>query len=362
MEEGEPFVFYLAATVWYSWTAPFNGSARFSVQASEFFTPQVDLMTGSSFQDMARLATLDYGSKDVQVVAGTTYHIRVGTKAPTTFHFEGSFTVTLLYNPPANDSFAQRTPLSGAPLVVTGNNLGATEDAQDPPSFHELSSVWYSWVAPSNGSVNVTVSSTNFTPVWHVFTGNVMEALSSYAFGFGDQTKRFEVTAGTEYQIRIAGNAPVPFPKPEGVFTLRLACNPGPTNDAFSNRTLLIGDNIRFQGSTVGATHEANEPVHDGVCGAHSIWYSWRAPDSGMANFSVDLGYYPLVKVYTGASLIDLQEVANSGGANCCFSFKVVSNAVYQIPIDACLGYTEDLGANLRLEKFPRLGHAGRSQ
>jgi hypothetical protein len=362
VEEGEPFVFYLAATVWYSWTAPFSGSARLSVQGLEFFTPQADLLVGNSFQDMARLATVEEnGAKDVQVVAGTTYHIRVGTKALTAFHFEGSFSVTLLYNPPVNDNFAQRTAVSGTPLVVTGNNLGSTEDNQDPPSFHELSTVWYSWVAPSNGSVNVTISSTNFDPVLHVYAGNELGSLSARSFVLWDQSNRFEAVAGTEYQIRIAGNAPVPFPKPEGVFTFRLSYNPGPANDAWSNRTLLIGDDIRFQGSTVGATHESNEPFQDGECGAHSVWYSWRAPDSGVANFSLDFGYYPTVNVYAGNSLINLQKVAGSGGATCCFSFTVTSNGVYQIAIDACFDSTEDFGANLRLEKYPKVELAGKS-
>src|SRR6266446_9640847 len=54
-----------------------------------------------------------------------------------------------------------------------------------------------------------------------------------------------------------------------------------PANDLFANRTFISGTNLLVTGSNIGATGEVGEPMHAGVDGGKSVWWSWTAPFSG---------------------------------------------------------------------------------
>src|SRR6185503_15983240 len=59
-----------------------------------------------------------------------------------------------------------------------------------------------------------------------------------------------------------------------------------PINDNFVDAEVLVGpsETLGVGGSTVGATHEADEPPHYGE-GSASIWYRWIAPNTGVYTF-----------------------------------------------------------------------------
>jgi hypothetical protein len=206
--------------------------------------------------------------------------------------------------------------------------------------------------------VSFYITATNFWPIIRVFEGITQSDLKFVAWESGDNTNRFEAVAGRQYQIRVAGNAPAPSPRPEGVFTFYMSYAPAPMNDAFANRIPLTGKENIFQVSTIGATREPGEPVNGQACAAHSVWYSWRCPGNGVVNLSAELGYYPYISVYTGVSLNSLSLLAsnaNLSGISCCISFQGVSNTVYQIAVDACGNDTETTTMNVSLQDFPRL-------
>jgi hypothetical protein len=118
-------------------------------------------------------------------------------------------TYATLTVPPANDNFASRIVLTGTNAVVTGDNSGATKEPGEPnhDGYAGGKSVWYSWTAPLNGTVAISVSSTTvFYPILAVYTGTQVSGLSSVtsAVGFNYSTGlSFHATAGQTYQIAI---------------------------------------------------------------------------------------------------------------------------------------------------------------
>lgn len=91
-----------------------------------------------------------------------------------------------------------------------------------------------------------------------------------------------------------------------------------PVNDNFANASLLIINNTNLWGSTNGTTLGAtaqppSEPSHAGFAPAHSVWYQWVAPQSGVVQFDT-LGTSrtndTVLAVYTGGSLASLTQVA----------------------------------------------------
>lgn len=113
-----------------------------------------------------------------------------------------------------------------------------------------------------------------------------------------------------------------------------------PSNDTLANATILSGTNVLQAASTINATVEPGEPAHAGTAAAHSIWFSWTAPDSGSS--IVDLKGSvsgTRVAVYVGKylntlSVVSSNSFANADGTGRCL-FKTTPGAVYDIAVDA---------------------------
>ncbi len=105
-----------------------------------------------------------------------------------------------------------------------------------------------------------------------------------------------------------------------------------PANDNFTNRITLSGANISIAASNVGATRETGEPVHEGISGNKSVWWTWTAPSPGYVTITLGGNFTHVLAVYTGASLTSLTLVnggLNSSGYDATAQFEVVAgNAV----------------------------------
>jgi hypothetical protein len=116
--------------------------------------------------------------------------------------------------PPPNDNFANAQVLptisSGS---VSGTNAGATKEPGEPNHAFNAGgkSVWYRWQAPSNGTVTITTSGSNFDSLLGVYTGSSVGSLSLVASNDDDPnggvTSRvsFTATSGTTYRIAVDG-------------------------------------------------------------------------------------------------------------------------------------------------------------
>ena len=118
-----------------------------------------------------------------------------------------------------------------------------------------------------------------------------------------------------------------------------------PANDLFANRTFISGTNLLVTGSNIGATGEVGEPMHAGVDGGKSVWWSWTAPFSGRTTVtSAGSDFDTLLGVYTGSSVAGLTEIASnddSVGVTSRANFFALGGQTYQIAVD---GFEGDSG------------------
>jgi len=86
---------------------------------------------------------------------------------------------------PTNDNFGSATALDNGSTwnSIIGNNLGATPEPGEPfhAGFASGASVWYKWVAPQDGEVQMDTIGSSFDTVLGVYTGASVSTLSQVA-------------------------------------------------------------------------------------------------------------------------------------------------------------------------------------
>lgn len=281
-EPGEPDLpgWETVGSVWYEWEAPASGSYLLRVDYGASTALAAVVWEGTAWPPTDRVVWSPASSWDRRVkvgfaaVAGTRYVIQVLAGAQ-----DADAPLVVQVQPgPANDDFAARALIEGGLAVTPATTLGATREGGEPAHGlrTEGASVWYRWVAPRDGRMGVSVLSS--TPhVLGVFTGTTITNLARIVSASATRLT-FDTAAGVEYQIAVDTA-----PATAGAFTLRLA--PPPVNDAFADRTLLVGANVTTSSYTLHASVEALEWGEDGA--ANSIWWKWVAPGNGLARFAV---------------------------------------------------------------------------
>ena len=199
---------------------------------------------------------------------------------------------------PGNDHFADRTPLTGGEVLVSGNNRAATREPGEPAHAGDFASgsVWWSWTAPDSGLVTVTTigegqRSYNASYLG-VYTGSELSSLSvvaANAFGtpFGSRAT-FNALAGTAYQIAVASWE-------GGPLQLALQSGAPPTvtlTRPTDGEVFMPGEPIIFEASATSSDGTiVNVAFHDqtGVVGSVlAPPYSWSySPSESGTFFSV---------------------------------------------------------------------------
>jgi hypothetical protein len=118
---------------------------------------------------------------------------------------------------PANDNFDNRTVLSGSQITFGGSLAGATLEAGENSTVYysipswATGSIWWTWTASTSGPVVISISRAQDS-YNHVaaYTGTNLSALTvvnyeSFMAPAG-RYLRFVATAGTSYQIQVAGS------------------------------------------------------------------------------------------------------------------------------------------------------------
>jgi surface antigen len=116
---------------------------------------------------------------------------------------------------PGNDDFVNRTRISGSSANLTGTNVGATKEYREPNHAGNSggTSVWWTWTAPSSGSVTIDTTGSNFNTLLAVYTGSSVSSLTAVTGGSnnddpsGGTTSKvsFNAVAGRAYQIAVDG-------------------------------------------------------------------------------------------------------------------------------------------------------------
>src|SRR5437667_12168290 len=122
-----------------------------------------------------------------------------------------------------------------------------------------------------------------------------------------------------------------------------------PANDNFADRITLIGTNITFTASNVGATAEPGEPLHWGRAGGSSVWWAWKAQANGQAQIATDGSSFDTVlAVYVGSEVTNLSLLAGNddhvGTNTSLVYFQTTQNTEYEIVVDGINGASGGIG------------------
>jgi alpha-tubulin suppressor-like RCC1 family protein len=251
----------------------------------------------------------------------------------------------------ANDNFADALVITTIPYSNSSSNVDATRESGEPYHYGSINghSVWWTWMAPASGPMQVNSTGSAIRSVIAVYTGSSVSALTQVSAGRGNHIVDFAAVAGTTYQIALDSlDAGV-----TGNFTFRLLSGVTPPgNDPFTNATVITGASCAFTGLTnAGATKEPGEPAHAGNLGGKSVWWTWTAPASGP--FKLDTAgsaLWNLLAVYTGSSVTNLTPVVSnntySSGSN-FVTFTALGGTNYWFVVDGWEGREGSFNLNL---------------
>jgi hypothetical protein len=435
-------------SIWWSWTAPASTPVKIDTLGSSFNT-LLGVYQGSSVGALALVASdQDSAEGDLSVVTfeavqGVEYQIAVdgfndglGADIGLVVLHLNQFAAGALN---ADDDFLNSSPISAPFLTVAGLNIGATREPGEPlhaaaPQGH---SVWWTWTAPTDGSVTISTTGSEFDTVLGVYTGNEVGSLSlvaenddidafdlqssvtfqavaetSYRIavdGYGNEIGGITLTvapgadlasapqveqapldqtrfsggggggANVSFRVVATGSLPLSFQwlhdgqvladSTNDVLTLTNAGAPDvgayqvvvsnrfgtvtsaearfslvemPFNDDFSSRILITGSSNIVNGSVVGASKQAHEPHHGGEVGGRSVWWRWVAPEDGsVAINTLGSSFDTLLAVYQGSDVGTLTLVAENNDLvpDRVSASRVLFNAVagqeYQIAVDS---------------------------
>ncbi len=248
-----------------------------------------------------------------------------------------------LYPSEANNQFADAIQLFPGDSVVAGDNYQATKEAGEPSHAGNAggASVWFRWITPFGGWVQIDTLGSSFDTLLAVYTGSAVDGLSWVASdddGGGNFTSRvfFNAEADVEYRVAVDG-----YNGDTGTYMLRVV--QGIPGDTFAFRQPISGPASFIHGSNLGATLEPGEPNHAGQAGGASMWWSWVAPADGEVTIGTHgSGFDTLLGIYTGTVLEALIPVAASDDEGGSFTsqvtFPVAAGVEYQIAVDGYLG------------------------
>jgi hypothetical protein len=273
---------------------------------------------------------------------------------------------------PANDDFANAQAIGSLPVSLAESNVGATKEEGEP--YHgslgsKGHSVWFKWEAPSSGFVTVDTCGSELATALSVYTGTKVDGLSKVGGDFSSEGPRcphfdghaitFEAITGVTYEIAVDGDAfylpPAEPPVGEGGFQLQVEVTPTPANDDFAASQPIDGSVDEEEGAEFAsywasvngfnwnASKETGEPEHAGNPGGASVWYSWTAPETGVAHLSMCCGSW-LLGLYAGSSVDGLTGIAPILGSP-PGSFPVNAGATYRIAVDGPLAGTPTMGS-----------------
>jgi len=213
------------SSVWWGWTAPTNGELRLTTDGSDFDT-LLGVYTGTTVNALTvAAANDDHGplvSSRVRfpVIQATEYLIAVdgyndGTGAET-----GSITLALEFvrgpfNRPTNDNFTNRLTLQGSSVSTNRSNAQATREPDEPLHAQQFgdASVWFTWTAPTVGTVRFSTEGSSFDTLLGIYSGsalsNLTEAASNddidFLAGILTSAVTFDVQPGQVFQIAVDG-------------------------------------------------------------------------------------------------------------------------------------------------------------
>jgi Metallo-peptidase family M12B Reprolysin-like/Calx-beta domain len=216
-----------------------------------------------------------------------------------------------IQNDDTNDFFDSRILLSGNSVTTTGSNAIATGETGEPDhasNSNPLNSIWWEWVAPSNGSVTINTAGSNFDTTLGVYTGTSVNALTTIASNDDvsgadpTSTATFNAIANTSYKIAVDG-----FQSATGGVTLGLTFTPAVITTSISlslspNSVNEDGsNNLVYNFTRAGSTANPLNGINFSVGGTATL--STDYSQTGAASFNSSNGTINFAAGSTSANL-----------------------------------------------------------
>ncbi len=249
---------------------------------------------------------------------------------------------------PSNDNFANGISLSGFQGSTNGTTLRATKESGEPNHAGNTNtvSVWYQWIAPTNGNVVMDTKGSLLNTVLAVYTGSAVGLLTLVASdddsgGDGASQVVFNASAGTTYRIAVDG-----FNGSMSDFVLNWN---QPTAPLFTlqpqSQTVYQGNNAAFTANAIGRT---------------ALTYQWRfntANISGATNSSytragaqtTNAGNYTVVATNSFGSATSLVAVLTVLTSEGTLAASLVTNNTFKFTMSQVIGLNYIVQANTNL-------------
>jgi subtilase family serine protease len=315
-----------------------------------------DTFVGDATQ-VGSTATWTLSASTAGLAVGSYTYYAQATDSASVTGSAASTVLTVLAPAPANDNFASATALSGAPVTITGTNVGATKQTGEPTVAGNAGgkSVWYTWTAAASGRVSLSTLGSSFDTLLGVYTGASVSGLSLVA-GNDDASSRtlisavtFNAVAGTTYRFVVDG-----YNAASGNITLNLSLLAAPANDLFASAAAISGSAATWTGTNVSAARETGEPLIAGNRGGASVWFTWTAPATATVTLNTaGSSFDTMLGVYTGSSVSALtlvaanDDAAGGGTLTSALTFHAVAGTTYRFAIDGYNGATGNIVLNL---------------
>ena len=193
-----------------------GGMSTVDSDAGDSFVYQLVVGDGDTSNDIFQIvgnelrtnAVLDFESQP-------THSVRVRSTDAGGLAVEKTFVIEVLDESepvvPPNDLFADRFELTGIATTAFGTNIDATVEAGEPINFNGGKSVWWTWTAPSDGTVVIDTVGSDFDTTLAMYLGSTLTTLTRLtrnddAVGLQSRVA-LDVREGTSYHIAVDGNA-----------------------------------------------------------------------------------------------------------------------------------------------------------
>jgi hypothetical protein len=318
-------------SVWYQYTAPANGMlSADTIDSPDDFDTVIAIWTGARGSLVLAGCNDDYAGAgynsavQVPVIAGTTYYIESLSYNPST---GGDLTFVMIFAPdmsmpPANDEVAMPLLIDPTPYSNVQETIAATTALSDPiltcgslDQGHY--SVWYSFMAPSDGALSIDTLGSSYNTQLAIWTGLEGSLLSvdcnddAPTGGVKQSKLDLSVLSGIVYHVEVTGHDLYSY----GELHVNASFAPaisGEPNDTFGN-AIVISSSIRFPSTsffetqdTTAATTAVDDPIlpcssYAGQ-GVRTVWYRFTAPEDGtMTVDTLNSEFNTVLAVWTGA-------------------------------------------------------------
>lgn len=281
----------------------------------------------------------------------------------------GIFSATAFAAPPANDNLANAQVISGnSGTSAAINNSEATQQGGEPAHAWNLGgkSIWFKYVAPGNGVVNLDTGPSTCDTILAVYRGTSLADLKFVAAN--DDVVRasgsassselaFGAQQGATYYIAVDGFRDASGFVATGSIVLRHQFSNVPVNDNFGtsgNYDLSAsGYQQNFCFTNVGAGKQVNEPNHAANIGGRSVWMQMGVVGSRSFTFKLEAksitdpaaGIDTTFAIYKGTTLGNLTPVTSvsiPAGKVGSLTVKANSGEIIQLAVD---GFNSGVGA-----------------